>query len=143
MKTFQLKKDSWHHRLAATYGPMNTWTDSTNICSYAMSVFGGATWIVMLLAMRGLLIGIPVGDFIGWILAMSKIGVWIVPEEPAWIIYVALGSISVLILVGILIYSVYAIKTKYFPAKENDEPGFISQAYTSFKQKSCHKIELT
>ena len=126
MKTFELKKKSWHYWIA-NFGEERVY-ESTDICSYIRYVIKGGL-LFLLVASVGIFLGgsllFSIGNLFGWLFLGYEL------EK------VTFTTFSVIILFGALI--------GFFLGKEaieQSEPGFVRLAYRSWKDKFCAKVEL-
>jgi hypothetical protein len=134
MKTFQLKKDSWHYKLAnfgVDHAAYRVY-ESSDICSYIRYVMYGLFWFLVVstivLALGGFAL-YSIGNLIGWlflgyILESGTIGFFII-----------IGAFSLFI--GTTA-AVMITKDRM----QHEEPGFVRLAYRSWKNKFCAKVEL-
>lgn len=149
MKTFNLNKKSWHFWLATRFGVMDKYEKDTNFCRYFWSTVLGGFVFSMLTAVVGV-----ATYFVGWIVY-------------SWYQFFATGftmneGVKVTLIIGALAAIAYALKLlfaflekrrrakreAYYAierAKEEGtyvepEPGFLKQAYRSWKEKTCYKV---
>lgn len=130
MKTFELKKKSWHYWLA-NFGDLRVGTN-TDICSYIRCVIWGAFWLLVAAGAGAFLSGcvlFAIGNLFSWLflgyeLSNMTVGVFTV--------------LSALFLTGLAFVSREAIAEKM----SKSEPGFVRLAYRSWKDKFCARIIL-
>lgn len=150
MDTLNVSKKSWHYRLATTYGlesKFNIINDETDICSYSRSVIIGIIIVLVIIGV-GTVCAYPISQALLWL------GFCVASLEFIDLLNIGLVAIGVLEIVGLLLYAiVYSLFTvimkvmvkiaKKFPRKEKVEtpPGFMVQAYRSFKGKYCIKVK--
>ncbi len=130
MKTYTLKRNSWHYWLADFADKVDTDTD---ICTYIRKVFQGVFALLILIVACT-----AVAAFIGT-------GVWNILNvlfftaslNPAGIIFISvfLGAV----LVGL---NEYYKNKRTHGSVEHKEPGFVSLAYRKFKDKTCFRIRI-
>lgn len=129
MKSYKLKKSSWHYKIA-NFGGQRVF-DSTNICDYSRSVLIGGISFLFVTTLVTLLLSITayaISNIIGWLFFDYILG------------DIAKGFITVIIagLAGMLPGLFYI----YFKEKvETTEPGFTRLAYRKFKEKTCSLVE--
>jgi hypothetical protein len=149
MLSFNLKKDSWHMRVANFGGTrIGKYQQEygTDICTYTRAFLWGALGII-----ASVIVSVA---FIVWLgFALYGLGAY------------ALGAISELpletfVLLGICFVALLTITLAFLTEKFHDykrekrlrqyasglpppEPGFVTLAYRKFKNKTCFKIEFT
>jgi len=157
MDTFKISKTSWHYRLATTYTPIRG--VAPDLCSYTRQVVIGLI-IAFLLTVAGVLLGIMALDPILYFYVMWTIGYpgeMHAPGICGTIVYGIGGGYCMSYWLGGKIVDLMAHSramnrnkrllaignplspTESLPPKQ---PGFISQAYNSIKNKFCIKVEV-
>lgn len=124
-------RNSWHFRLATTYGPMYRWEHTTDICRYTRSVFFGLLLVLVITAGLGLITWGLV-DMGLWLYFLFN-GYLLEPIGPAIIIF---ASILVGLVVGTVFLGFEVIQTVNIST-----PSFVKQAYYSWKDKYCSRVE--
>lgn len=137
MKTLTVNRNSWHYKLAKL-GGRDVYYE-TDICSYTRRVMFGVVLAILATAAGigaiYLLVDIVLGlGFSIWY------GVWLMnaPGE------IALMVVAILSFSAGVIFSIEKVSQAWRRHKRNQydrEPGFVGQAYQSWKHKYCTKIE--
>ena len=136
-------KDSWHYRLAKTYGLNDDlrWGYPTDICEYTRSIMLGMLVVVCLAIGPGILIGSIVDSILYWTFS-AIVGSMIEPN-----IFAVLGT-AVFFLSSIVgacygLDNLIKLLSKKHSKKimKHKEPSFIVSAYRAFKEKYCFEIE--
>jgi len=91
MKTIQLKKDSWYHKLAYHGG----WDGTFSLCSYSFAVARGALYRLLAIVTVGLII-YSTAHAVIWAIAGIKHGFDVIPIE-------ALGAVFAISIIGIAV----------------------------------------
>lgn len=137
MKTFELKRDSWHYK-AADFGSSFGVPRETDICRYFWLVLRGVllfTFAATVLVGIGGVLGFSIANglmslFFGWeLLPISVIGLSIISGFFAVIGYV-------------VCYRYFKDKIRSIENKPVEESGFVTLAYRKFKDKTCARIIL-
>ena len=138
MKTFELKKESWHYK-AALWWAIHI-PEETNICTYARYVFFGSFLFAFIFSVISFLGGIVAYGLAATAWALITAGE--IPEF-AWAVLFSL-SIIVSSFVGVFGYAKTKNKIKEWThnASEKDNPGFLYLMYVKIKDKTCAKIVL-
>lgn len=137
MYTFIVKSSSWHHRLAYKY---TNFFPARNLCEYTTHVFLGLFLASLLTA----LVGLTLGSVVAGILFLVTYGWQFLLVDPE----LAEGAGVCIIIVSIMValwigvgdlchYIEFSGKPKQYK-----EPGFIKQAFTSFKDKMCIRVQV-
>lgn len=157
MKEVKFSQNSWHWRLANTYGNAKTRYDyetetdkyEGDICSYTRSVMWGALAALLLTAGLGL-IAASIADFGAWVVVGFLVGTWVKIDVLGFLIIAATFAVVV---VAAMIY--VATKHEKWKRKrwerkheramvEEEKPeGFVKAAYRKFKDKTCFRVEVT
>lgn len=137
MKPFIINKDSWHHHIASTFGG---WTNcyGEDFCSYVRHVFGGVCLIFLL---------IVIGSILGTGLIHLVLGAIFSAIYHAYLFTMAGEMALVILLLGVgatvilwafhfVGYLVRLIRKE----AEGSTPGFVKQAYRSYKEKYCMDV---
>lgn len=144
---FELKRDSWHFRLAnfaSEDGNRRVYRDS-DICSYTRALMLGAFWLVVALWFA-LLAGIWVGTTIYNLYTFAVYGAALTPP--------AIVLIGLVLILGLSI-ACFVVNEKHKERKyerqmeilrnggsiPEPKPGFLRLAYRKFKDKTCFKLE--
>jgi hypothetical protein len=136
-----IQKDSWHYRLVTNYSGQFFDFDRScyDSCSYIRRVAWAAIRVIFFTIVGGVGLGITVGDFLAWIVAMVVSGSFI---------DVALGAAMTIAIIGLAICLVIAsaimyVRDEYFPKSTvRKPPGFFKQAYERAHNKYCSKLEV-
>lgn len=154
MKTETVNVNSWHYRLATTYGPVSTWRlarGEADFCSYLRGVFLGLLLVFFITAMGSILtvglIGMPMIYVVssilelGWHFPPAEVGIFLVFDLAIAIF----GFFMWFHLSGNFAKTVNAViialgknATEKYVEKE---PGFVSLAYRKFKEKTCFRLQ--
>jgi hypothetical protein len=143
MKTFELKKDSWHYKAASFY--YGGWMpEESDICWYARKVIMGCLVFAIL---AGILI--TVTSVVGYGLAES-IWVLIMGGHLSNLAQGVLSILAIFSIAAVLVFGGIFAKIKINEWKENaahehrqeKNPGFLYLMYAKFKEKTCAKIIL-
>jgi hypothetical protein len=157
MKTFKVHEKSWHARLLTTYrhtGQLSTYPD---ICSYTRGVIWTIILVTWWVTIASILFGISFGDLFTWLFWMAINGAYVDPHDGAVI------AVCLTIFLASLWAYIY-LREKWDTHLERKraerlermrnapetveeemkpkEPWFIVQAYRSWKEKYCMKIEV-
>lgn len=149
MKTFNLKKDSWHWWIATTFGGHETYDTESNICSYSRRVvLGSLLFALAVFICLGLTAS--VGDLLAWV---------IVGLQHGFLANLGLGMWAGLLLSGIAVLAagacvvaginMYGYKAKQFVnAPKEISPGLYKDRFhviwwRSFKDKTCAHINIS
>lgn len=129
-------KNSWH-LWVANFGTKREW-GTTDICSYTRSFLKGLFFLT-LTTIGVLFVVFGTGNMLYEFFTADKL------SEFAGIFATIYGIILLFILGGtcVWLYRDYFVPWMYekFPKKETP-PGFVKQAYTSFKEKTCWRIDI-
>lgn len=130
MKTFELKKKSWHYWLA-NFGGERVYTH-TDICAYIRYVMYGTFFLMLVAAFLATLSGatlFAIGNLFSWLFLGYQL------HDITQVIFGILVGFSLMI-------AVMAAKAHYNVNVRDSEPGFVRLAYRSWKDKFCARIEL-
>lgn len=132
-------KDSWHFRLATVYGPEHEHYPPEDICSYISAVLAGAGRVLLFTLFGGLIGGLLGGSSLAWVVAMIVTSGWISPHPVAVILPT---SIFVITLSVGLTEVVKRCKQKLNDKvrQKDQQPSFLNQAYSKWKDKTCIRI---
>jgi hypothetical protein len=148
MEPLKLKKDSWHYRLAVVYAGNKHRRAPFDICSYTKSAIWGLFLVVFYTVI--------LSGFFGFTMLRSSMEIAMELLGPGYslfvVVFTSLGVLlGVLLLAFLGILIVYGIVYAFFEFKdylgnkssgfETKEPGFLKEAFRSFKGKFCKKIE--
>ncbi len=135
MKSFELKINSWHYKLAkwsSTFGIPS----ETNICEYFWMVVRGIVFFIVACVAAGAIAGtiaFTIVNYIGYFLFD-----WTLYEISVFGATIMLGIAGA---VGILfLYAWIKVKVKELDDEPEREPGFVRLAYDKVKNKTCFKI---
>jgi hypothetical protein len=135
-----IQKDSWHYRLVKSYSGQFFEFDRTcyDSCSYIRHVVWVITKVVFLTAATGVGLGVTVGDFMAWIVAMIMTGE---------VIGIGFGATAVVaIIIMILFFTAWSLLLScyrhFFPFQVRKTPSFVRQAYDHVHDKYCSKLEV-
>lgn len=135
MKPVVFKQDSWHYWLTEFGGwcPRNT-----DICRYTRAVLRGLL-LFLLSAFLVVAIAALTGAWFGWAVA-SITHSFVPPEGLALVFCVALGVVAG---TAALLGTLYVLVEKVSPALADVVyDSFASEAYRSFKDKVCFRVEV-
>lgn len=126
------RKSVWY-RLATSYGPMWDLGEETNICAYLRAVLAGLL-VTIAIVTAGSLLLLPF-LFTGiWLVALMN-GVRGEVPEIAWM---GLGMYTVFGLwIGVMFYRDNVRERNHYVERP---PGFMAEAYASFKDKTCVRV---
>ena len=137
MKTYTLKKDSWHYWLAS-FGDELRMYSVYDICSYIRAMLVGSfqllfvTVVVLFVTVVVCLIGgailYSIGNLFSWLFLGYQL-------SQLTLMFFAL--LAGLIGAGIIIAFIEASKNRV----KTTEPGFVRLAYRRFKEKTCSLVE--
>lgn len=147
MKELVYNKSSWHYRLASMVGyrPDRDWDtgerDLGDICSYWRCVVGGATVIALVLFITTLAMWMVVNLVFGIVFSIIY-GMWLTTMiGEITLFFLLVGLFTVFVFKGIpALWDLYQEYRHNHP-RPKKEPGFISESYRSWKQKTCVKIK--
>ncbi len=133
MKSYTLKRNSWHYWLAKNGG---LWEHNTDICTYIRKVIIGTIKMIAVCIAAGASGAIAVLGTVNLVSALfygAQIN--------------GLGAIVIAVLVTmVLIFFAFVYVEKVQPRlnrkRVEKEPGFVSLAYTKFKDKTCARIRI-
>lgn len=142
MKTLEFKSNTWHYWLAATVGSYES--SDGNFCAYVRSVLFGAFVVLFMGGLVGALmyaIGLEVRAFYTcFFTPVCTFG----KDEQA----IATGAGVIL---GVVVFAFLYIWNENRKdqirweiesgERKQPEPGFISMAYKSIKEKTCFRVE--
>ena len=129
MKTFELKRKSWHY-LLANFGSDRVCLES-DICTYIRSVMIGAFWFAAVLAVGLFFAGcslFAIGNLFSWLFLGYELA-------------------QVTITMGIIYFAFLCLITYLLVSEKvqdimrDSEPGFVHLVYHSWKDKFCAKVE--
>lgn len=130
MKSYQLKRESWHYRLA-NFPSTRIWHTDSNICEYTRSVLAGLFFFALMAAVIGFF-----GAFIAYGLfgIIASLVTWSNMFNPASVIITAAPAL-VAIMLGVVL-----LKMKFDERGCTKEASFPMLAYQKFKDKTCFRI---
>lgn len=133
MKPLILKRNTWHHWLIRSLGGPDL--TETDICTYTAILLGAILKGLILLgfaatALGGLILLFwSVGHFLAWF-AVGLLYSWVVPLDFAF-----LGLFFLCLISGIALVD-------WFYSRSSTPPSFLSQAFSSFKERVCWKVRI-
>jgi ABC-type transport system involved in cytochrome bd biosynthesis fused ATPase/permease subunit len=141
--------ESWHHRLATFYGPLDTWEDDREVdfCQYFWAATKGA-FSVAAITFAGGVAAMMVGDTAAWITAMVVNGMWIYPDDAAMVTalltaIVSVAALSVLLHIYAINPMISSIKRMSATPIENPESfSFLRTWLYTFKHKVCVPVKV-
>lgn len=131
MKSFTLNTKSWHYWFATTMGDFSRYDITSDICTYTRSIFLGMLLTFLLSVLVFSAVILPVGNLV-YCLLLWKLNL------------LAEGTLGLLGCVAFmaLLFTLASLYRKHgAPIIENKPNGFIKQAYASWKNKFCIKVE--
>lgn len=144
MKPLVFKANSWHHRVAAEWGGLSTWQDTSDICRYTRAVLNGMGKVGLLLAMVASLLYWITITIVWWVVILQH-GYF---EEGGPMILSAIvilfGS-AALIAEGIpwvfrKLQDYIRRKNPAFHHEKVKTDNFVTKAYRSWKEKTCVRV---
>lgn len=146
MKEFKLNKNSWHFKLATKFGGLDKHDTETNICRYFWKgIVLGSAFITFLAGVASGVLFILGGVVYHWYLLFTT-GVL----ESGVVISLGLALVAGIVYICKVYLEHRSDKRRALARAKREaesagtyvepEPGFVKQVYTSFKQKTCHKI---
>lgn len=136
MEETVFSKNSLWYRFATVYGWMTTAPWQTySICAFVRHVVWGMFLATTVAVVIGLFVGATIGDFGAWIVASIVAGQLLQPDEGA-IITITLAAV----VCGLVAWYWAATIREKFTTVPAKQPGFVSQAYTSWKEKTCFRV---
>lgn len=132
MKTLKFSKNSWHYKLAR-FGDEFSERNLSDICSYTRAFLWGTFLFLLFVAFMLGIIFIH-GEAIGYVAAMIAQGTFIEPDTLAGICLMLYGAFFILCLITYTTKTVCEHKFK--------EDNFVVNAYHSFKDKYCVRVEV-
>ena len=154
MKTETVNVNSWHYRLATTYGLVSTYwlaRGEGDFCSYLRGVFLGMLFVFLITVLGTILTAGLVGMPLIWLAAsVLELG-WHFPPAEVGVFLLFDGVIAIMAFFGWFHLSgnyaktVKAVKIALGANSEKTvvekEPGFVSLAYRKFKEKTCFRLQ--
>jgi hypothetical protein len=149
----KLFSESWHHRLATFYGPLTTWVDDREVdfCQYFWASTKGAFSVAGLIFIGGV-VSLLLGDFAAWVTAMVVNGMWLSPDDPAFImaalmVFGILGVALFLFIDNVVIPTqrkvVNSIKRmSETPVEDTTSFSFVKTWLYTFKHKVCVPVKV-
>lgn len=147
MNTFKVKPKSWHYHVVSSYARVSQWeleSGKYDFCKYLRKVVSG----LFLALLFGLLITVllaPLTITFSWVAASLVTFTWVKPDINDMGFWFGVTEIVIICLIGLLALGFFT--NEYLKEKDItlfrkvSPPGFISQAYDSFKNKYCLKVE--
>lgn len=143
----KLSSGSWHFRLATYYGPMHEWLiirDGTDICEYTKAVLAGVRNVALIIALIS-------AYGVSWIHFFARmLAGW--PEVDEFYKFLSAASPAATGAITLFVAGAFTVdklndwryeRAKRIQAEPVKEPGFIKQAYISFRDKYCMKLSFT
>ena len=138
MKTITIDKNSWHYRLLDKLD----FYVAPDICSYTRKVLG-ALFLVGLMACFSLYILGALTNIAIWLVVCLQHSVWFQPEP--WALGTTIAVLGFVFIIGIVLGAVWIAETntkRKIRRRNNNEPdGFVTEAYKSFKDKVCYRVD--
>ena len=136
MKSLQLDRKSLHYHLAVEYGDMSEFYPCNNICSYLKRVFRGIFFVVVFITIGGVLASLLWADLLGWLIASLQTHT-VLNLSPRGLGAIV-SNMGIIALFGIkyILDRMNYVRT----TRKKKLPTFLSEAYRSFKEKSCIPI---
>lgn len=136
MEPIQINPKSWHGRLAFHYNARVIPSDITDICTYTQYVLKGTVFAVLITILGGLFTGGFV-DGILWAYFSYKSGMFLFLNGIG-------GMVWFFIMFGIVVIGgssawIY-MEDYYHNVTQYKQPGFVTLAYRSLKDKYCAKV---
>jgi len=145
--------ESWHHRLATFYGPLDTWEDDREVdfCQYFWAATKGAFSVAGLIFIGGL-ISLLIGDFGAWVMAMIVNDMWLSPDDPALVLaaLMVIGSLGVVLFLFIdnvviptqrkVVNSIKRMSET--PVENTTSFSFVKTWLYTFKHKVCVPVKV-
>lgn len=151
MKELTFKRSGLAWKLATTLGPMKSYVEDTDICTYWRAVAMGSAFATFLAALAAVLLW-SIGDFIGYVAAVIAMGYFF--EIGIGIIGATLLAVLLLTALGIFIDMKFCAwkdlrRQKAWEARirmdegleEPPKDSFLREAYRSWKEKTCVKVK--
>lgn len=132
MKTLKFSKNSWHYKLAR-FGDEFSERNLSDICSYTRAFLWG-TFLFLLFVTFMLGIIFIHGEAIGYVAAMIAQGTFIEPDTLAGICLILYGAL----------FTIWFFTRAFIIVTEHKfkEDNFVVNAYHSFKDKYCVRVEV-
>ena len=130
MKTYKLKKDSWHYWLAS-FGDDWRMHNVDDICSYIRAMIVGLfqlLFVAVVISAIGGAILYSIGNLFSWLFLGYQLS-----QLTIMVFALLVGIIGTAIVISVIEASKNTVKTT--------EPGFVRLAYRRFKQKTCSLVE--
>jgi len=130
MKTYKLKKDSWHYWLAS-FGDDLRMYGVYDICSYIRAMLVGLfqlLFVAVVISAIGGAILYSIGNVFSWLFLGYQLS-----QLTIMVFALLAGIIGTAIVIGIIETSKNRVQTT--------EPGFVRLAYRKFKEKTCSLVE--
>jgi len=130
MKTYTLKKDSWHYWLAS-FGDELRMYSVYDICSYIRAMLVGSFQLLFVAVVISAISGAvlySIGNLFSWLFLGYQLS-----QLTIMVSALFAGLIGAAIIIGIIETSKNRVRTT--------EPGFVRLAYRRFKEKTCSLVE--
>ena len=130
MKTYKLKKDSWHYWLAS-FGDDLRMYGVYDICSYIRAMLVGLfqlLFVAVVISAIGGAILYSIGNVFSWLFLGYQLS-----QLTIMVSALLAGLIGAAIIIGVVEASKNRVQTT--------EPGFARLAYRKFKEKTCSLVE--
>lgn len=134
MKPFKLKRKSWHYWFASS-GDRHI-KSGTTICDYFWRVLSGILY--RLFALIGLLIVGIAGSALVLTMLVGPVAIWFLTDPDMR----QIAATGVIIDIVLLVLIICVLVLRLRRAGDAAQPGFVTLAYRSFKDKVCFKIDL-
>lgn len=125
MKNFDVSRESWHYNFVSKFD-----SAPDNMCEYIIQVIKGIALVLAIGFIAGGVIAAVLGDLIGYLFA-CLVTHTLLPLSEA-----GMTEIGILVTITAINDKIW---TRKFVSKQQS-PSFIKQAYRSWKDKYCIKI---
>ena len=130
MKTYTLKKDSWHYWLAS-FGDDLRMYGVYDICGYIRAMLVGTFQLLFVTAVISAIAGVilySIGNIFSWLFLGYQL---------SQLTIMVSALLAGLIGAAVIISFIEASKNRV----QSTEPGFVRLAYRRFKEKTCSLVE--
>ena len=134
MNTIKLNRNSWHYKLVNLLTSYLD-TDHPDICGYRSALLMSFVWILLILICATLTMDVVCDTLIGLSFSLFY-GQWMLSVMAQVTIMMAMAIIAG----AFSVYMLRWLSTKRTSPKA--DPGFVRQAFRSWKDKYCSRIEI-
>jgi len=124
MKSISISKSAWHYKFASL--TIKNGDEPQDLCAYVTQIIGSSVFVFFVILVCAI-IGYVGGELLAWIVACFVSG------------SVIIGGPLILVSVSVLVFGVWAIVKGTTKAAEHS-PQFVKEAYISFRDKVCYRI---